>query len=438
MNIAHFLQHGIWELDASKLSTGKRQGIKAIKILLLSLRGFVSDHCSLRASALTLFTLLSIVPIIAMLFGIAKGFGFEKNLEERIFEQVPEQDTMMLQIIEFAQNLLATTKGGVVAGIGIAMLFWTVIKVISNIEDSFNHIWNIDKARTISRKLSDYLSLMLLAPVLIILASSISVYVSAKINELVSVMQIKDTSIDFSLHVLNMLPMLIIWTLFSFLFVFMPNTRVKLSSGIVAGIITGTLYQLVQKAYVSLQVGVSSYNAIYGSFAALPLFLIWLQIGWFIVLFGAEIAHYHQNFASYRHKDRYNHLSFSVKKILALQICHLIIKQFAKANASPLSDTDIAQQLDLPITVTQKVLAELQAGQLITAISFNEEDTIQYLPSQDTELISLASVIIALEHNGTDIIPTETNPDFFASIIHELETKLEKSSDNLILKEIIE
>ena len=187
----------------------KRHALRYLKVFILSSQGFIKDHGSLRASALTLYTLLSIVPVFAMLFGIAKGFGFETILKNRLLEQVPEQNTMVLQLIEMAQNMLDSTKGGVVAGIGVVVLFFTVLKVISYIEDSFNHIWKVKKPRAIGRKLSDYLSMMLLAPLMIIAASSISVFVQTKLESIINSIALPGTVA--ALQLLSYLPILILW-----------------------------------------------------------------------------------------------------------------------------------------------------------------------------------------------------------------------------------
>ena len=189
LNHYNFIKEDVWLLHEQKLPLFKATLIKSLKIVILSVQGFSRDLCPLRASALTLYSILSIVPVIAMLFGIAKGFGFETMLEKRLLEQAPDQDTMVLQLISFAQNLLESTKGGLVAGIGVVVLFWTIINVIGNIEESFNFIWKIAKGRSLSRKFSDYLSLMLLAPVLLIASSSITVFLDTKINWLIKVIE---------------------------------------------------------------------------------------------------------------------------------------------------------------------------------------------------------------------------------------------------------
>lgn len=189
-----------------------------------------------------------------MLFGIAKGFGFEKLLEQRLIEQVPDQETMVLQLISFAQNLLESTKGEVVAGIGIVVLFW-IIKVIGNIEESFNYIWKIGKGRSISRKFSDYLSLMLLAPVVLIASSSITVFLKTKITWLTTVIQLPEFGTWLVIRALGLSPLLLMIGLFAFMFIFMPNHKINYRAGIIAGVVTGIMYHLLQWVYLSLQIG---------------------------------------------------------------------------------------------------------------------------------------------------------------------------------------
>ena len=433
--IINFVKEDIWGIKSEELPLAKRFLVRTLKLVILSTKGFVQDDCPLRASALTLYTLLSIVPIIAMLFGIAKGFGFEKKLEKQLLEQIPEQDTMMLQLISFAENMLANTQGGLVAGIGIVVLFWTIIKVIGNIEDSFNHIWKVKKNRSWSRMLSDYLSLMLLAPVLLISASSITVFVKTQLTGLANSMPIPEMGSTLIFDLLNYLPMGILWLLFSFVFIFMPNTRVNLKSGILAGVITGTAYQLLQWFYVSLQVGVSSYNAIYGSFAALPLFLIWLQMGWFIVLFGAEISCIDQNFKQFSSSDRYRDLSFAAKKIIALQICHLLVKQFACAE-KPLSAEEISERLSITVSVVDTVLSELKECAIVAEIVIDDEQESKFQPACDPALLTVAYVSEALERRGDNHLLGTGPVENFNNINKAFSAKLNTAPENSLLKEV--
>ncbi len=427
--ITQFIKEDIWTIPERNYSSLQLKGVIILKILLLAIQGFKNDLCQLRASALTLYTLLSIVPVIALLFGIAKGFGFEKKLEQQLLEQSSDQDTMMLQLIEFSQNMLSSTKGGIVAGIGIVVLFWTVIKVIGNIEESFNHIWKIKNNRPLARKLSDYLSLMMLAPVLLIASSSMTVFVKTQISWLIQVIQLPEFGTRMVLYAMTYSPLVIMSALFSFIFIFMPNKKINFQAGLIAGITTGILYQLVQWAYLSLQLGASSYNAIYGSFAALPLFLIWLQLVWMVVLLGCEISFYVQNYESYRHNERFSNLSFSLKKTIAFKVCHIIIMRLVKDEKAASAEL-ISEQLQLPVSVVQKTLSTLLEANLIVELNAFDESLKTYHPAQDINRLSIAYISNALESNGRDSIPGFNKENTFYQ-------PLDASGEQLLLKDIL-
>ena len=435
LNIVNFIKEDIWLLHEQKLPLFKATLIKSLKIVILSVQGFSRDLCPLRASALTLYSILSIVPVIAMLFGIAKGFGFETMLQKRLLEQAPDQDAMVLQLISFAQNLLESTKGGVVAGIGIVVLFWTIINVIGNIEESFNYIWKIGTGRSISRKFSDYLSLMLLAPVLLIASGSITVFLDTKITWLISVIELPEFGIWLVVKALSFSPLVLMIALFTFTLIFMPNHKINVRAGIIAGIVTGILYHLSQSAYLSLQIGVSSYNAIYGSFAALPLFVVWLQIGWMIVLFGCEIAFFLQNYEIYRNNNRYSDLSFSLKKVLALQITQLIIKNFIQLN-NPLTAAEISTRLVIPIAIIQPVLSNLMASHLIIELKNQDEVDEVYLPAVDINRLTIAYIINALEQCGQNLLPDINHEQLFMSAVNNFRELMEVCEQNRLLKDI--
>ena len=422
-------------LSEQELGTVKGRAIKCLKVLLLSVQGFNQNLCELRASALTLYTLLSIVPVIAMLFGIAKGFGLEKILQQQLLQQIPKQETTVIRLIEFAQNMLLNTEGGVVAGMGVIVLFWTVIKVIGTVEESFNQIWHIEQGRSLSRKLSDYLSLMLLAPILLIAASSITVFVKTQIDWLVKTLNISDAGSSILLTTLNVLPVIIMSGLFSFAFLFIPNQKIQLTAGIIAGTITGIIYQLVQAAYVSLQVGVSSYNAIYGSFAALPLFLIWIQLGWLIVLFGCEISFFIQHYETYKHHEKFSNLCFSLKKVLALQITHTIVQRFAQAQKA-FSLTEIASQFNLPVAVVHTSLTSLVKCGIVVEIKTELEDESLFQPAQDIDLLTVYTVIAGLENQGVSSVPQMKGFEKIIEINECFNRKLKTAPENCLLKDL--
>ncbi len=399
--ITDYLHEGLWQQKANtEQKNFKTLLIPYLKIFTLSAQSFIKDHGSLRASALTLYTLLSIVPVIAMLFGIAKGFGFDQLLEQQLLDQSSEQSALIGKLLEMAKQMLASTKGGVVAGFGVAILFWSVLKVISNIEESFNHIWKVQKSRPIGRKLSDYLSVMLLAPLLLIAASSISIFVQTQLTSIINAIALPGTI--FALKLLSYIPIIILWGLFSFVLIFMPNTSVSYRSGIFAGIISGTIYYIGQSLYVSLQVGVSSYNAIYGSFAALPLFLVWLQIAWIIVLFGSELSYFHQNLALYQYNQHIKNLNFSSRISLAQQIMHTVIDRFKQVDSPPYSAEELSIQLHLPISIVNPIIKDLDDSQLLSKLSPPDENgsTQQYQPARDINLLNDNTIAEALNNNG--------------------------------------
>lgn len=435
--VINFIKADIWRIRLKSRSRGKSFLIKQLRVILLALRGFNEDKCQLRASALTYYSLLSIVPIFAMAFGIAKGFGFEKLLQVQVLDKLPGQEEVLKQIIDFAYTLLENTKGGVVAGIGVAVLFWTVIKVLGNIERSFNDIWGIKEARKIGRRLSDYLSVLLICPVLIIVSSSATVFIATQIKfitEKISILGVVSPAIFL---LLKLLPYTIIWVLFSFVYAFMPNTKVNLKSAIVAGIVAGSLYEIVQWSYITFQIGAAKYNAIYGSFAALPLFLVWLQISWLIVLFGSEIAFAHQNVEMYEFEPDCLHASYAFKRLLSLRIAHLIVKNFSEGN-KPFTITQIAHTLEIPIRLLRELLYELAQGGILSEIKAERDEEKVFQPARDIHTLTIKSVIDALEKKGIDNIPIAQSKDLKAlsENLNKVADIFAESSANKLLKEI--
>ncbi|MFH1460013.1 MAG: YhjD/YihY/BrkB family envelope integrity protein [Candidatus Omnitrophota bacterium] len=402
--IVNFIKTDIWRIRVKNLTRTKSILLKPLMIILLAFRSFDEDKCQLRASALTYYSLLSVVPVLAMAFGIAKGFGFETVLEKLLFEKLPGQEEVVTQIINFSRAMLENTKGGMIAGIGVAVLFWTVIKVLGNIEKSFNDIWGIKQARSMARKFSDYLSIMLICPLLFIISSSATVIISTQVKLIIERISFLGMFSPLIFLGLKLLPFVVIWILFCFIYVFMPNTQVYFKSGLVGAITAGTLYQIVQWAYISFQVGVAKYNAIYGSFAALPLFLVWLQISWLIVLFGAEISFARQNLETYEFEPDCLRVSYDFKKLVTLRIANLLIGNFCKA-AGPLTASDISHELEMPIRLVNQILFELSEAGIVTETKDPKTQAQAYQPGRSVEDLKIKDVIDLLEHHGTDNIP---------------------------------
>ena len=415
----------------------KRVWIRSLRILLLALRGFREDACMLRASSLTFFTLLSIVPVVAMAFGIAKGFGFHDMLERQLYQNFPGQEDVVSKVVIFADSLLETTRGGVIAGFGLVILFWAVFKVLGNIEHSFNQIWQVKRERTLARKLSDYLAIMLLSPILVILQSSATVFVTTKITHVtqkIALLGHFSPLIHFSY---NLIPYFLVWILFTLIYLVMPNTRVRFRSALVAGFIAGTGYQILQGLYFSFQIGFARYNAIYGSFAALPLLLVWLQLSWLIVLLGAEISFAIQNVGQYEFEQDTTHASPGLRKLVALRISLYIVRQFDRG-AAPVEGERIADDLELPLPLTYRVLRELAESGILKEVQLADDDRQGFMPARDADHLSISYILEALETRGVNGIPLPESPEFVAlsESLDELRATIQQSPANKILKEI--
>jgi len=432
-----FMKGDIWRVRLKDLPRKQSFLIKQLRIFLISVRGFAEDKCRLRASALTFYSLISIVPLAAMAFGIAKGFGFEKHLQRELLEQFQGQEEIITRVITFANSLLINTKGGVIAGVGIVVLFWAVIKVLWNIETSFNDIWGIREPRSLGRKFSDYLSVILLCPILMIISSSVTVFITTHVTLIMDKIALLGIFSPLISFVLNVLPYGIIWILFSFLYIFMPNTKVRFRSGILAGIIAGTIYQILQFGYITFQVGAAKYNAIYGSFAALPLFLIWLQLSWLIVLFGAEFSFAHQNVDTYEFEPDSLKISGSFKRLLSLQISHLLVANFS-GGGSPLTATQISHRLEIPIRLVHQILFELNACGIVSDTQTQEHKESGYQPARDIHTLTIQFVIDSLEDRGTDAIPVAktAESEALSEILRTFRDEVTHSPSNRLLKDI--
>ena len=435
--IIDFIRVDIWRIRLDDLPFKKSFFIKQLRIFLLTLRGFDQDKCLLRASALTFYTVLSIPSVVAMFFGVAKGFGFEKRLEKNLFENFPGQEEILTKLIEFSNSLLEQTQGGLIAGIGLLVLFWSVLKVLGHIENSLNSIWEIKQSRSWGRKVTDYLSVMLISPLCILMSGSLTVFITTQLTEITQKIKLLGLISPLIFFSLKLIPFILIWILFTVIYVLMPNTKVNIKAGLLAGIIAGSLYQLFQGTYINFQIGVARSNAIYGSFAALPLFLMWVQISWWIVLFGAELSFASQNVGTYEYEPDCLKISPAFKKLLTLQVAHLLVHNF-KEGQTPLTGSQITRQLDIPIRLMHQILFELVATGLFIETKTNEDQKFGYQPARDINGLTIRNVLDALEQNGIDNIPVSKTAEFEAlsDSLEKFNEAMENSPGNRLLKEI--
>jgi membrane protein len=435
--IMHFLTTDIWRLRLKNYPRKKSFFIRQLRIVVLAVRGFAEDKCKFRASALTFFSLLSIVPVIAMMFGIAKGFGLQEKIEAQILEKMQGQEEIAQRLIEFSNSLLENAKGGFIAGIGVMFLLWAVIKLLSNIENSFNDIWGIKKPRSIGRKFSDYLSMMLICPILLVMSSSATVIVSTQISQLILKLPLHPSISALILTSLKLLPYCTIWVIFTFVFIFMPNTKVNWGSGILGGVVAGTMFQVAQLLYINFQVGLTKHNAVYGSFAALPFFLLWLQISWLVVLFGAEISFAHQNVDTYEFEPDCLSVSHKYKRKLSLLVTHLLVKNFCSCRR-PLYAGEISQKLEIPIRLVRQIIFELVECGILSEARINADKDVAYQPACDADVLKIKYVIDALESRGNTDIPVTDSSELgkLADCLQTFSNAIEESPANIALREI--
>lgn len=435
IKIQRFFEYDIWHVSRQNLSKQKSKLIFYLRVLVLSIRGYVEDRVGIRASALTFFTLLSVVPALAMGFGIAQGFGVKVILQNQLKDSLEDHEEVFNYILNFANSMLDNTKGGWLAGIGIVVLLWSVIKVIWNIESSFNHIWQVKKPRKFIRKLSDYLSLIVVAPIMMVLSGSISIYISTQLKRLSSESHLVESIGPAIIFLLNLSPFILIWTLLTLLYMVMPNTNVRFKSAFIAAIIAGSVFQLVQWGYIHFQIGVSQYNAVYGSFAAFPLFLIFLQIAWLIVLFGAEISYSHQNVGNYEYEKDIKNLSSYNIRLACLAVLHSIVKAFEKGEKAK-SVSCIVENFGAPLKLVKQVTEKLIASGLIAETEIDNQ--IVYLPSSDIHKMDLSYVLTKLSDFGSGNIPFDKNEPIgnFNKKLQQLRKELKASKQNVLIKDV--
>ncbi|MBF0479125.1 MAG: YihY/virulence factor BrkB family protein [Candidatus Omnitrophica bacterium] len=432
-----FIDKDIWRIHTKKLPRQRSFLIKQLRIIVLAVREFRSNKCQLNASALTFYSLLSVVPVAAMAFGIAKGFGFDRLLEKQVLEKFPGQEVTITQIITFANNLLDNTQGGLVAGVGVMVLFWTVIQVLNSIETSFNDIWGIKTGRSLGRKITDYLSIMLVCPFFVIASSGVTVFAATQVEMILQKLSFLGPLSPAIFFLLALLPYVMIWILFAFIYIFMPNTKVKLSAGIIGGIVAGTIYQVVQVTYIQFQVAAAKANAIYGSFAALPLFLVWLQVSWRVVLFGTEVTFAHQNVDTYEFEQDCLSVSHAFKRLVSLQITSILVKRFVKGE-KPLTATQISDEVDIPIRLVRDILFELTEAGIISEMQNSAYRLPLYQPAQDVNHLTIQFVTDVLEKKGTGSVPVTHNEELtkLEQSLKHFEDLLKKSPANHLLKDI--
>lgn len=402
--LTDFLDKGIWEIRLKDLSTFHAILVRYVRTIVLASRNFARNDSIRTASVLTYYSVLNFVPLIAVVFAIAKGFGLRKMIQNYVVQLADTahlQPDVANQIIIFSNSLLKQARGGVIAGIGIVLLLWTVISILGKIEDSFNSIWEVKRPRTLLRKSSDYMSILVVVPILFAVSASATVLVTSQLKMIMKEVPFLDSLGSGAVVLVGFLPYISIWMLLVVVYIVMPNTRVRLRSGLLAGVTAGTGFQIIQFAYLKLQIGISSYGAIYGSFAAIPLFLAWLQVSWVIVLYGAEIAHAAEHSDTFGFYPDYSRIGGAARRFFMLRVFHLIVKRFQRGE-SPLNARQMANRLQIPVKLVEDSIDILRGVGLIIEVA-GEGLNNAFQPAKAVEDMTVQDVLDAYDRSGDEL-----------------------------------
>ncbi len=340
-----FLLNELWRADVDSLGWLQRYSYKVLRLLFVLIREFANGQLNLRAMSLVYTTLLSMVPLLAVSFSVLKAFGVHNQIEPLLLNLVQplgdKGNEVVVNVLSFVENM----KVGVLGSLGLALLLYTVVSLLQKVESSFNYVWHAKSSRSLSRRFSDYLSVIMVGPVLVFSAIGMtaSMMNSAVVQRVVSIEPFGSLMVLLS----NLMPFLLVILAFSFVYMFVPNTKVKFSSALVGAAVGGTLWQTSGLVFAEFAASSTKYAAIYSGFAILILFMIWLYLSWLILLLGSQVAYYYQYPEQIRLSNQRLPLSGRFREQMGLLVMYWIAHQFVH-DGKPLSIEELSQLLQMP------------------------------------------------------------------------------------------
>lgn len=418
-NARAYWDEGIWT------DTRTVWWVTVLKTINISIKSFLNADLQSQACALTYRTSLAVVPALAMLFAIGRGFGFQTILQDELFAIFPGQHEAIKHVLYFADSYLNESSEGVFVGIGLLFLLWTLISLLSNVETTFNLIWGIKHGRSYWRKIADYTAMLLILPILMICGAGLSIFLSSALQN--------------TFHFAFMTPLisaalegaswLITWLFFAGVFMLVPNTKVKFANAFVAGAITGTGFKVLQWLFVTGQLYVTKYNAIYGSFSFLPLMLLWMQLTWMIVLCGALVCYSSQNIFLYAFSAQVSEISPNYRRSVTIAVATVIIKRFLERKPA-ITQEEIMLETEIPPRLLSDVLEELTGAGIIDRVVLNtKEEQFGFQPALDPGVITIGLLRNKIQNMGrADFIPEFSEK--FSSIL-QTTSKIDQASEAL-------
>jgi membrane protein len=406
--------------SGSHRPAGKRLRLRRLlQFAQLVGREFFVDHCLLRASALTYSTLLAIVPLLALMFAVLKGLGVQNVLEPLILERLAVgSEEIVSAIIRYINN----TNVGQIGVAGLLMLVVSVLALLSNIEESFNHIWGVEETRTLYRRFADYFSVVAIGPIFLLVAITMTTTLESQ-----TVVQLLLGLPYVGLVVVllfQVLPFVMMWAAFTGLYIFMPNTRVNLRAALAGGVFAGTLWQAAQWTYVNFQIGVARYNAIYGTLAAVPIFMVWIYVSWVIALLGLEVTYGVQNRRTLRREVPGEAINFASRELAALTVLLCVAEAFYRGE-KPRTLENLSVALELPPRLTRALLNDLVRLGFLVEVRDGDGDEGGFQPSRAPQTVELHAVVTALREEGASYLRLRKTPE--REVVRQLEERLREA-----------
>lgn len=396
--LREFVQYDLWRQSHMGVHAPKKRLLyRFLQTIILVARGFKDQVLVVRANSLSFALLFAFIPMMALIFAIARGFGFEEILKDKISAGFLAEANIAPMLLEWVERYLETAREGLFLGIGLIVLIWAVHAFFNMLEKSFNSIWNVKKTRSFGRRMTNYVMTLLLVPVLVVVTSGISIFLNST-GVLAPVLQAIEPIRKF---MLRFIPFVVTSAVFTWIFIAIPNTKVKFSSAIIPGIIMGLLYQVVQSFSMFLVVLFTRMSIVYGAFSAIPLVLIWLNITCWLLLIGAELAFAIQNNEHFAYERDIETMSRRYKDYVMLYLLSVIIKRFEQGE-TPETIQQMAKKHYLPSRLVAQLLSRLEDTNIIRRVYIDNQEEQAFVPALDTNLISVEMVIGRISAQGTE------------------------------------
>ncbi len=433
INLRQKVKHLLWELNPNDLSWLQRISLRQLQTAALVIRDFGVNQCMLQAAALAYYTMLSLVPLLALVFALLKAFGVQNILQPMILEKlnVGNGETAEL-ILGYINNTQVTQLGAV----GLVFLLIAVISLLTNIEQTFNSIWGVAEVRPLVRRVTDYLSVIIVGPTFVI--GAISMTSSMASNTLVQALIEKKLIGTIYMLLFKVAPFVFMWLAFTVLYVFMSNIKVEWRAAFIGGIVGGSLWQIAQLGYVHFQVGVGRYNAIYGTMAALPIFMVWLYLSWVIVLFGLGVCYAKQNLRTSGRDLRGSEVSRNSFEQVALALLVTLADRFSLGEP-PLSNEKLARLLFVPPRLCRSVISLLISVGYVTEIR-TISGRCQYQLGRSAKNLSVNEILKTMADAGEEALHLHPHPQTLIALstCSQIETLVADNFAGITLSDLVE